>query len=196
MDRHNHYEAAFAAFLREKRVCHIAIDETRRSYLGDATAKSVDFIVHGHCGERFMVDIKGRRFPGGKPSHPKHTWESWTTKDDIEDAQYWAAKFGPNYRALFIFSYHIVSDEVATAHHDTLWVWQGKSYLLRAIPVDEYARHMKVRSPKWHTVYLSSADYQRLARPLHDFLLEIRWTGPRLEPLARPTGPALHLTAG
>lgn len=175
MDRHNHYEAAFAAFLRERHVCHIAIDETRRSYLGDAPAKSLDFILHGQCGERFVVDVKGRKYPGGSAAHPKRTWESWVTREDVEDAQYWAAKFGSGYRALLIFSYYLITPVLPVHDQETSWHWQEKDYLLRAVPVEEYARHMKVRSSKWGTVDLPQAAYRRLVRPLHDLLLELRW---------------------
>lgn len=173
MDRHNHYEAAFAAFLRDRRVSHVAIDETRRSYEGQATIKSLDFIVHGRQGEQFVVDVKGRRFPGGKPEKPKRTWECWATQDDVDDAQRWAAKFGPNYQALFVFSYHLVLPEATVQNDDTLWTWLDRKYLLCAIPVHEYAQAMKVRSPKWGTVYLPSQEFQRLARPLGQVLHEL-----------------------
>ncbi len=175
MDRHNHYEAAFAAFLRDKRVTHVAVDESRRSYEGDhQSIKSVDFIVHGREGERFVVDIKGRRFPGGKPEKPKRTWECWATQADVTDAQHWASKFGTGYRALFIFSYHLVSEELDKYQDETLWTWQDKRYCLRAIPVDEYAQAMRIRSSKWGTVYLPTSEFHRLARPLSDLLSEVR----------------------
>jgi hypothetical protein len=185
MDRHNHYEAAFAAFLRERKVCHLAINETRRSYLGDSPAKSVDFLVHGHCGERFVVDIKGRRYPGGTREHPKRTWQSWVTKADVEDARHWAAKLGPGFRAIFVFTYHLTDPEGLDLQRETAWTWQHRYYLVRAIPVEEYARHMRVRSPKWSTVHLATPDFHRMARPLHEFLLELRWSDhPRLTVIA------------
>lgn len=174
MDRHNHYEAAFAAFLRDRRVCHVAVDETRRSYEeGDASVKSVDFIVQGKLGERYVVDVKGRRFPGGTKAQPKRTWECWATRDDVTDARQWAAKFGANYQALFVFSYHLVGTELPAHDRDTLWTWQERRYLLRAIPVEEYARAMRVRSSKWCTVHLNTADFHRLVRPLQEFLPEL-----------------------
>lgn len=173
MDRRNHYEAAFAAFLRDRRVNHVAINEIWRSYDIDDPLKSMDFIIHGRGGEQYVIDIKGRRFPGGKPDKPKHTWECWATQEDVTDAQRWAAKFGPNYRALFVFSYHLVSDPLPVERDDTLWSWQEKRYVLRAIPVEEYARAMKVRSPKWGTVYLPSREFHRLVRPLGNVLGEL-----------------------
>jgi hypothetical protein len=176
MDRHNHYEAAFAAFLRDRRVCHVAVDETRRSYEeGDASIKSVDFVVQGKLGERYVVDVKGRRFPGGTKEQPKRTWECWATRQDVIDARRWAAQFGANYQALFVFSYYIVSAQMPAHNRDTLWSWQDKHYILRAVPVNEYAQAMRVRSNKWGTVYLQTADFHRLVRPLQDYLPELNW---------------------
>lgn len=172
MDRHNHYEAAFAAFLRERRVSFLAIDESRRSYDGQSTVKSMDFIVHGQSA-RFVVDIKGRRFPGGTQEKPRRTWECWATEDDVQDARQWALRFGSQYRALFVFMYHLVDDQVSLQPGETLWNWQDRRYLLRAIAVDEYVRSMKVRSPKWRTVYLPTAVFRQLVRPLGCMLPEV-----------------------
>ena len=44
-----------------------AVDETRRACLGDVSVKNLDFIVYGQAGARLVVDVKGRRFPGGPP---------------------------------------------------------------------------------------------------------------------------------
>ena len=41
---------------------------------------------------------------------------------------------------------------------------------MRAVPVEEYRRQMKVRSPKWGTVMLPSAAFQDLVRPFRDFV--------------------------
>ena len=57
MDRSNHYEAAFEAYLQWHRLCYIAVDETRRSMLGEERIKSLDFIVHGEGGARLLVDV-------------------------------------------------------------------------------------------------------------------------------------------
>ena len=47
MDRGNHYEAAFEAYLQWHRLCYVAVDETRRAILDDISIKSLDFIVFG-----------------------------------------------------------------------------------------------------------------------------------------------------
>src|SRR5438067_2258594 len=60
MDRSNHYEAAFEAYLQWHKLCYVGVDETRRSRLGETPVKSLDFIVYGESGSRLLVDVKGR----------------------------------------------------------------------------------------------------------------------------------------
>ena len=63
--RDNHYEAAFEEFLRRRQIPYVAVDETKRALLGDASLKSLDFIVSTPLGNSWLVDVKGRRFPAG-----------------------------------------------------------------------------------------------------------------------------------
>src|SRR5439155_5475088 len=81
MDRSNHYEAAFEAYLQWHRHCYVAVDETRRAMLGEVRVKSLDFIVYGEHGARLLVDVKGRRFPTGSPERQRRVWECWSTHD-------------------------------------------------------------------------------------------------------------------
>ena len=67
MDRSNHYEVAFEAYLQRQGLGYVAVDETRRAFLGRESVKSLDFIVYGPHGARLLVDVKGRRFPTGAP---------------------------------------------------------------------------------------------------------------------------------
>lgn len=171
MDRHNHYEAAFAAFLREHRVGHVAVDETRRSFLGDELVKSVDFLVTS-SGGNWVIDVKGRRFPGGPPERPRRVWENWTTRADVLDSQRWAKRFGTEFQALFVFAYLLTQADFTPREEDTYWPWHGNGYLLRAIPVELYAQHMRRRSPKWDTVCIPQARFLELAQPLVEFVPE------------------------
>src|SRR5262245_42548670 len=84
MNRDNHYEAAFEAFLRDRGVGFVAVDEARRSLLDDAEVKSLDFIIVGPDDARLVVDVKGRKFPGGPPDRPRKTWENWCERDDVD----------------------------------------------------------------------------------------------------------------
>jgi hypothetical protein len=167
MDRSNHYEAAFEAYLQQHRHCYVAVDETRRAMLGEERVKSLDFIVHGEEGARLLVDVKGRRFPGGPAERPRRVWECWSTREDISGLEEWTRLFGPGFQGVLVFVYHLlptarVPDDVAD-----LWTWRGRRYLLRAVLAEDYRQHMRVRSPKWETVALPGAVFRQLALPFH-----------------------------
>jgi len=169
MDRGNHYEAAFEAYLQWHRLCYVAVDETRRAYLGEARVKNLDFIVYGEGGQRLLVDVKGRRFPGGPAGKPRRVWECWSTLDDVNGLGRWAELFGAAYQGLLVFAYQLQPQVELPADTDDLWTWRGRRYLLRAVPVDDYRRHLRVRSPKWATVDLPGPVFRGLVRPFHAF---------------------------
>ncbi|HTU90178.1 MAG TPA: HYExAFE family protein [Gemmataceae bacterium] len=169
MDRSNHYEASFEAYLQWHRLCYIAVDETRRPILGEAPVKSLDFIVFGENGSRLVVDVKGRRFPAGRPGKQRRVWECWSTRDDIDGLLRWVDLWGPGYQGLLVFSYHILPCVELPADTEDLWTWHGRRYLLRAVEINDYQRHMRVRSPKWGTVTLPRAAYREMVQPLNHF---------------------------
>ena len=169
MDRSNHYEAAFEAYLRWHRLCYVAVDEKRRALLGNRRVKSLDFIVHGECGSRLVIDVKGRRFPSGPRQRPRRVWECWSTRDDVDGLEQWAELFGPDYLGLLVFAYQVLPSVTLADDTADLWTWRGKRYLLRAVPVADYRQHMRVRSPRWGTVGLPGAVFRDLVRPLHHF---------------------------
>ena len=169
MDRGNHYETAFEAYLRDRRLGYVAVDESRRSSLDDEPVKSIDFIVYGHGGARLLVDVKGRKFPGGKPGRLRYTWQNWVEREDVEGLERWAASFGPEYRGVLVFAYYILPDVEMRHGTADVWVWKGRRYLMRAVTVDEYRRHMRGRSPRWGTVHLPAAVFREIVRPLREF---------------------------
>jgi hypothetical protein len=160
MDRDNHYETAFEAYLRDRRLGYVAVDESRRSSLADESVKSIDFIVYGSGGSKLLVDIKGRKFPGKSKGKLRRIWQNWVEADDVEGLERWQTSFGPEYRALLVFAYYILPE---------VEMWRGRRYLMRAVPVADYRQHMRVRSPKWQTVYLPMAAYRDIVRPLRAF---------------------------
>lgn len=180
MDRSNHYEAAFEAYLQWHRLCYVAVDETRRSMLGDSPVKSLDFIVHGDNGSHLLVDVKGRRFPVGL-RHPRRVWECWTLEEDVDALERWSALFGPGFVGLFVFAYCLSRAVELPEDTTDLWTWRGRRYLLRAVDVATYRGHLRMRSPRWHTVSLPAAVFRQVVRPLTDFT-----HGPVLEPEACP----------
>jgi hypothetical protein len=170
MDRSNHYEAAFEAYLQWHRLGYVAVDETRRAMLGQVRVKSLDFIVFGAGGSRLVIDVKGRRFPAGPPERPRRVWECWSTREDIDGLLRWAALAGPDYQPLLAFAYQLQPEVAVPGDTDDLWTWRGRRYLLRAVPAEAYRRHMRVRSPKWNTVALPTRVFRSMVRPLHEFI--------------------------
>src|SRR5262249_58394475 len=77
----------------------------RRALLGDVPVKSLDFMVFGRDGARLVLDVKGRRFPGGRPKKPRRVWESWSFRDDVDGLERWASLAGPGFRGLLVFAY-------------------------------------------------------------------------------------------
>jgi hypothetical protein len=176
MDRSNHYEAAFEAYLQEHGLCYVAVDETRRACLGDVRVKNLDFIVRGD-GAWLLVDVKGRRFPAGPPEKPRRVWECWSTRDDIDGLLRWQDLFGSGFRGVLVFAYHVLPTVKLSEDVPDLWTWRGRRYLLRAVWVEDYRRRMRTRSPRWGTVFVPGPAYRELARPFEHFLRE----APQLE---------------
>ncbi len=148
------------------------MDETRRACLGDTPVKNLDFIVLGITGARLLIDVKGRQFPGGPADKPRYTWESWSTQEDVDGLGSWTRLFGPDYLALFVFMYRIQPTVTLASDTADLWHFRDERYLLRAVTLDDYSRHMRVRSPKWGTVDLPGAVYKSLARPFRYYTHE------------------------
>jgi len=170
MDRTNHYEAAVAAYLRQRHWCFIAVDECRRSAVGDFRVKSPDFLVYGVEGVRLLVDVKGRRFPGGTADKPRKVWENWATRADVDGLDRWAQRCGPGYQGMLLFAYCLAENVALPESTKDVITFQDRRYLMRAVACDDYRRNMVVRSPRWDTVCLPSAAYSRIVRPLQSFL--------------------------
>jgi hypothetical protein len=174
MDRSNPYEAAFEGYLKAQGLCYVAVDETRRACLGGHTpVKNLDFIVLGQNGAKLLIDVKGRQFPGGPDDKPRYVWENWSTQEDIDGLESWVQLFGQDYLALFVFMYLIRPTIVLPAETPAVWQFRDASYLLRAITLADYHRHMKVRSQKWGTVALPGAAFKELVRPFRYYSHEL-----------------------
>ena len=173
MDRSNHYEAAFEAYLQEKGLSYIAIDETRRSLYGAKSLKNLDFIVHATAASHLLIDVKGRRFPAGPPTKPRAVWECWSTSDDLEALDSWAPAFRSRaIQGLLSFFLYDIDPAVGLPDNvDDLWCFRGRRYLLRAVAADDYQMHRRVRSQRWGTNVSLPADvYRRLAQPFAHFV--------------------------
>jgi hypothetical protein len=170
MNRDNHYEAAFESFLRARGVAVVPVVEARRSYLDDTDVKSPDFLVIGPDDARLVVDVKGRKFPGGPAARPRKVWEHWSTREDVSALARWAARLGPGFRGVLAFVYQVLPTVVLPDDTPDLFVHGGRNYLARGVAVEDYAEHMRPRSPRWGTVDLPTDTFRLLVRPFTTFL--------------------------
>jgi hypothetical protein len=166
--RDNHYEAAFEAYLRDRQLPYVAIDETKRSLLGGDSIKSLDFIVHCGDGASWLVDVKGRRFPA--KGEQKQYWKNWSTKDDLRAMAAWERLFGAGFRGLFVFAYAIVGNR-SPLPADQLTMYRNRLYAFVGVRLCEYACYARPISAAWQTVALSSHKFREVARPIGELFI-------------------------
>jgi hypothetical protein len=168
--RDNHYEAAFEAFLRQRGVPYVAVDEAKRSLLAgeEKTLKSLDFIVTPPAvPTAWLVDVKGRRFPAGTQ---KQYWKNWTTGDELRSLARWEELLGGRrFTALFVFAYHIVGD-FAPVPAAQLFSYRERWYGFLGIRLHHYTARAHLISPKWDTHALTAAQFREMAEPLDGLL--------------------------
>ena len=163
-DRNVHYEAAFEAFLRDRGIPCVAVDEAKRALFANAKLKSFDFVVYSKNGPNLLIDVKGRQL---RNRSSRKGFETWATEQDVNDLMQWEGVFGEGYKALLTFIYWIdppLNPEPGMYMHKNRW------YLLMAIDLAEYRNHMRRSSVKWETVSLPAEDFKALARPIESWL--------------------------
>lgn len=164
MRRRHHYEQAFEEYLRARRLPYVAVDEARKALLpaGEAapSIKSFDFVIYGGR-ENLLAEVKGRRIGGAGRAR----LESWVTQEDVDALTRWESLFGPGFTASFVFLFWFEAQPAAPLFEELI-EHRGQWYAVRVVHAREYARVMRPRSPRWRTVHLSTADFDRLSRPL------------------------------
>jgi hypothetical protein len=163
-DRSVHYEAAFEAFLRERGIPCVAVDEAKKALFANAKLKSFDFVVYSKNGPNLLIDVKGRQ---AKRASGRSTFETWATEQDVTDLMQWEQVFGEGYKAVFTFIYWI---ETPLTPEPGMFEYRGRWYWMMGIDLAEYRNHMRRRSVKWETVSLPAEDFRSLARPIDNWL--------------------------
>jgi hypothetical protein len=165
-NRDNHYEAAFEAYLRQRQVAYVAVDEAKRALLASHSVKSLDFIVSAPGGQRWLVDVKGRKFPSGAQ---RQYWKNWSTRDDLNSLAEWERLFGEGFSGLLVFAFQIVANR-APLPEEELFAYQERLYGFLGVRRRDYARHARPISPRWDTLAMSPCGFRRLARPMAELL--------------------------
>lgn len=164
----NPYEAAFSAFLREHGAPHVPVNEARRSSAGNIALKNLDLIV-SPIGQstRWLIDVKGRRFPGGSKNN--RYWTNWSSSDDLRSMTNWETLFGSPFRGLLLFAYSIESD-VSPLPAEELFEYRGRRYAFLGISLTLYLSAARLLSPKWRTYGLSTKRFRQLAAPFSQLI--------------------------
>ncbi len=163
--RRFHYDQAFEHYLRAKQIPYVAVDEAKKALHGSNKLKSFDFVVYARSGPNLLVDVKGRKHSGRSPNQ----LDNWVTADDIRDLKQWQEVFGPDFRAAIAFLYWCDHQPPDALFLET-FCFNNRWYAVLAIGVEDYEKNMKTRSPKWQTVNLPAAEFNRLAQPLMQLL--------------------------
>jgi hypothetical protein len=169
MNRDNHYEAAFEAYLRARRMAYVAVDEARRSLVAGGSLKSLDFIVSPAGRPAWLIDVKGRRFPSG--DEQKQYWKNWSTRDDLRSLAAWHSHFGDNFCPLLVFAYHLVGTR-SPLPRERLFEFRGAHYAFVGVRLADYVPHARPLSDRWDTVAMPAGQFRRLARPVDELFGE------------------------
>ena len=171
MNRGNHYEAAFEAYLRDRRMPYVAVDESKKALFAGSKLKSFDFVVYSKTGPDLLVDVKGRKTLGDKPP------QTWATRRDVDDLYEWERIFGDDFRAMFAFAFEIdpvlagpPGHFVHTPGDGRIPATTSRHYLLMGLHLREYRNHMTQRSVKWDTVAMPLSEFRDLAKPVDHWL--------------------------
>jgi len=165
-DRENHYEAAFEAYLRARAVPYVAVDETKRALAPDQSLKSLDFIVSAP-GQRWLVDVKGRKFPSGQGRH--RWWKNWSTRDDLRGLASWERLFGREFSSYLVFAFVLLGTR-SPLPPEQLFAFRARKYAFLAITHLEFATHARLVSPKWDAMAVPIRRFRALARPVESLL--------------------------
>jgi hypothetical protein len=166
--RDNHYEAAFEEFLRRRQIPYVAVDEKKRALLGDASLKSLDFIVSPPLGTSWLADVKGRHFPAGQQ---RQYWKNWSTRDDVRSLAAWERLFGPSFCGLLVFAYEVIADR-APVSAEQLFEFGGRLYGFVGVRLADYAARARRISTAWDTLAMPTQQFRSLAAPVEEFFCQ------------------------
>jgi len=164
----NHYERAFENWLKDHRIEYVAKYQHERATFRDVEIKSFDFLLYPHS-RPIIVEVKGRTFRGASLAKMAG-FECWVTAEDVNGLLTWQKILGAGHRALFVFAYKMEHIDVDFNGRD-VFDFDANQYLFFYVPLEDYRKFMKRRSPKWRTVTLPADKFRQCAKPLSEYLL-------------------------
>lgn len=182
MSRTNHYERAFEHFLRCRDIPHFANRQEFRNPLEEGESlKNFDFIVSGCSDCNWIIDLKGRRFPGGQSS--RRYWKNWITGEDMSGLLQWERQLGTNFHGLLVFAYLIEGNRAPLPEKD-LFLWRERCYAFIAVELHDYISEARMISPRWQTFELPAKRFRAMGRSFEIFLRKGKKQNPQFFPPA------------
>jgi len=166
---HSHYENAIEAYLIEKKISYLAINEGKRVLANNKKVKNFDFLINSKRKLK-AIDIKGKRF--GYDKTPSNLWENWINELDIISLEAWQKEFkktGVNIEPVLFYAYHLRSKK----QHDLFKItykFKRKTYGLVGISLKDYKKHLKPRSNSPKGVYVSRTTFAKIVKPINKFI--------------------------
>lgn len=167
--RRNHYEAAFEAYVRGRRIPCVAVDEAKRPLDAEVeeSVKNPDFLLYPRLGKNLVVEVKGKR---ARSSSGRHRWENWVTIDDLDGLVRWQAMFGPGFRSILVFVYAEPPRAVPLPTGQGGFGFRDREYRFWAVALDDYLANLRSRGPAWKAVSMARKAFRRRVRPLDEWL--------------------------
>jgi len=184
-----HYERAFEAYLQQRRLSYVAVNQARRAIFDGVRLKSFDFLIYPPAQMRILADVKGRRLELSAYQRGR-LGESWVTIEDVDGLKRWQEVFGRSYRSIFVFAYWLHGEPVRRESSTTIslgplrgvidtpaqpelpdvFSFQGRLYAFKAVELNAYRLGMKLRSASWRTVYVPRRIFRHVVGPLDNFI--------------------------
>lgn len=179
-NRANHYEAAFEAYIRARRVPCVAVDEAKRAVSGAEGLKNPDFLLYPGGGPNLVVEVKGKR---GKDGTGRRKWENWVTTDDLDGLARWQEMFGPGFRAVLVFAYAEPLQAFPLPKDGGAFEFRNRDYRFWAVGLDDYVQHLRSRGPAWKAVAMARKEFRARVRPFDEWFP----SASRLQPASAPS---------
>jgi len=168
--RRSHYEHAFEQYLDHRGTPYVAVEDVQHFAKRQTGAKAFDYIVYPPSGPACLVDVKGRKSTaksGGVDCRQKN----WVTQSDVAGLQTWQEVFGPDYLAVFVFSYWLAGERGVSASDDgaqasAVFSFAGRRYSFWLVSVAEYAQHQTELSKSWKTVSIPRTVFRDISKRL------------------------------
>ena len=165
----NQYEQAFEGWLNEQRLRYRPVNQSKRAVFERNKIKSFDFLVYPeqsfNNASAVIVEVKGRLYKGSDVSALSNI-QCWTTMEDIHGLLAWQQAFAGAalYLAYFIFAFRLEYPFLDSLPADA-YEYDSEVFFFYAVSLDDYIRHMTVRSKSWQTITLTAADFRKFSIP-------------------------------